>query len=104
MHAAQAALGVAAAALEAAREALHADEDELRQREPGLHRRYKFGLLVEANAQCRDPGSLVAALVRHAVAQGAEIVASTPAAFATRVSGEIVKWRKVIQDAGIKPE
>ena len=37
-------------------------------------------------------------------AQGAEIVASTPAAFATRVSGEIVKWRKVIQDAGIKPE
>ena len=36
--------------------------------------------------------------------QGAEIVASTPSAFATRVSSEIVKWRKVIQDAGIKPE
>lgn len=36
--------------------------------------------------------------------QGTEIVASSPSAFATRVSGEIVKWRKVIQDAGIKPE
>ena len=36
--------------------------------------------------------------------EGAEIVASNPAAFATRVSSEIVKWRKVIQDAGIKPE
>ncbi len=36
--------------------------------------------------------------------QGTEIVASSPAAFATRVSSEIVKWRKVIQDAGIKPE
>ena len=36
--------------------------------------------------------------------QGADIVASTPAVFAGRVSNEIVKWRKVIQDAGIKPE
>jgi hypothetical protein len=36
--------------------------------------------------------------------QGADIVASSPAIFATRVQSEIVKWRKVIQDAGIKPE
>jgi len=36
--------------------------------------------------------------------QGADIVASSPAAFTTRVNSEIVKWRKVIQDAGIKPE
>ena len=36
--------------------------------------------------------------------QGADIVASSPSAFATRVGNEIVKWRKVIQDAGIKPE
>ena len=36
--------------------------------------------------------------------QGADIVASSPAVFATRVGAEIVKWRKVIQDAGIKPE
>jgi tripartite-type tricarboxylate transporter receptor subunit TctC len=36
--------------------------------------------------------------------QGADVVASPPALFATRVQSEIVKWRKVIQDAGIKPE
>lgn len=36
--------------------------------------------------------------------QGADIVASSPAVFSTRVNAEIVKWRKVIQDAGIKPE
>jgi len=50
---------------------LELDEDELRQREPGLNRRYKFAVLVEENGQCRDPGSLVAALARHAVGQGA---------------------------------
>jgi tripartite-type tricarboxylate transporter receptor subunit TctC len=36
--------------------------------------------------------------------QGADIVASSPAVFTTRVNAEIGKWRKVIQDAGIKPE
>lgn len=36
--------------------------------------------------------------------QGADIVASSPSVFTTRVQSEIVKWRKVIQDAGIKPE
>lgn len=50
---------------------LELDEDELRQREPALDRRYKFAVLVEENGQCRDPGSLVAALARHAVGQGA---------------------------------
>src|SRR5439155_14886148 len=47
--------------------------DELRQREPTLDRRYTFGLLVEENGQCRDPGAYVAALVRHAKALGAEL-------------------------------
>jgi D-amino-acid dehydrogenase len=50
---------------------LELDEDELRQREPSLDRHYKFALLVEENGQCRDPGAYVAALIRHAVAQGA---------------------------------
>ena len=50
---------------------LELDEDELRQREPSLDRHYKFALLVEENGQCRDPGAYVAALVRHAVDQGA---------------------------------
>ncbi len=34
--------------------------------------------------------------------QGLEVVAGTPAELANRVSTEIAKWRKVIQDAGIK--
>jgi D-amino-acid dehydrogenase len=50
---------------------LELDEDELRQREPSLNRRYKFAVLVEANAQCRDPGAFVAALSRHAEGLGA---------------------------------
>jgi len=37
-------------------------------------------------------------------AQGLEIVASSPADFAVRVNSEIGKWRKVIQEAGIKLE
>jgi D-amino-acid dehydrogenase len=53
---------------------LELDEDELRQREPSLDRHYKFGILLEDNGQCRDPGAYVAALARHAVASGAEIV------------------------------
>ena len=51
---------------------LELSADELRQREPTLSRRYTFALLVEENGQCRDPGAYVAALVRHAVALGAE--------------------------------
>jgi D-amino-acid dehydrogenase len=52
---------------------LEVSADELRQREPGLHRRYTFGVLVEENGQCRDPGAYVAALVRHAIALGADV-------------------------------
>ena len=36
--------------------------------------------------------------------QGLEVVASSPAEFAARVDREIIKWRKVILDAGIKLE
>jgi D-amino-acid dehydrogenase len=49
------------------------NEDELRQLEPALDRRYRFGLLLEGNAQCTDPGALVAALVRYACRQGATV-------------------------------
>ena len=45
--------------------------EELRQREPGLDRRYTFALLVEENGQCLDPGAYVAALVQAAVSHGA---------------------------------
>src|ERR1700722_17900046 len=53
---------------------LELSADELRQREPSLDRRYTFGVLVEENGQCRDPGAYVAALVRHAQALGAELL------------------------------
>jgi D-amino-acid dehydrogenase len=53
---------------------LELDADELRQREPALDRHYTFGILVEDNGQCRDPGAYVAALARHAVSLGAAIV------------------------------
>jgi D-amino-acid dehydrogenase len=49
------------------------NEDELRQREPSLDRRYTFGLLIEANGQCVDPGAFVAAVVRHAESLGATL-------------------------------
>ena len=60
---------------------LELDEDELRQREPTLDRRYKFAVLVEENGQCRDPGTYVAALIRHAVSLGAELRRSRATGF-----------------------
>ena len=84
---------------------LELDENELRQREPSLSRRYTFGLLVEENGQCRDPGAYVAALVRHAVAQGAVLRRERAQGFriegarlqAVRTAGgEIVADRAVI--------
>jgi len=50
--------------------------DEMRQREPDLHPRYQFGVLVEEAGRCRDPGGYVAALAEHARALGAEFVAA----------------------------
>ena len=57
------------------------DADELRQREPSLARRYSFGVFVEEGGHCTDPGAYVAALVRHAVALGANIVAARATGF-----------------------
>jgi D-amino-acid dehydrogenase len=53
---------------------LELSADELRQREPDLDPRYGFGVLVEEAGRCRDPGSYVAALARHAEASGAQFV------------------------------
>ena len=44
---------------------------ELHQREPSLHERYQFGVLVGEAGHCRNPGAYVAALVAHACALGA---------------------------------
>ena len=51
--------------------------DEMRQREPELHARYQFGVVVEEAGRCRDPGGYVAALAEHARALGAEFIAAT---------------------------
>ncbi len=53
---------------------LELDADELRQREPALDRRYKFGVLVDEGGHCRNPGALVAALAATARQRGAQIV------------------------------
>ncbi len=55
--------------------------DELRQREPGLDRRYGFAALVEEGGHCRDPGAYVAALVQLAEAQGAKRVVGRATGF-----------------------
>ena len=75
---------------------LELDEDELRQRESALSRRYKFAVLVEENGQCRDPGAYVAALVRHAVALGADLRRTGATGF--RIEGG--KLRAVTTDTG----
>ncbi len=53
---------------------LELDADELRQQEPELDRRYTFGVLVQTGGNCADPGAYVAALVQHAVGQGATLL------------------------------
>jgi D-amino-acid dehydrogenase len=70
--------------------------DELRQREPTLDRRYTFGLLVEANEQCRDPGAYVAALAQHAQTLGAELRQGRAVGFHI----EDHRLRAVLTDAG----
>jgi D-amino-acid dehydrogenase len=70
--------------------------DELRQREPGLDRRYTFAVLVEEAGRCRNPGAYVAALAAHARELGAESIAARARAF--RI--EDGKLRSVLTDTG----
>jgi tripartite-type tricarboxylate transporter receptor subunit TctC len=80
---------------------------------PGFEAIVWFGLFAPAGAPpdvIRKVGEdtarvLGAPAMREMLAgQGADIVASSPADFTARVQSEIVKWRNVIRDAGIKPE
>ncbi len=57
-------------------------EEELRQHEPQLDRRYRFGVLIEEGGHCTDPGGYVAALVEHAVARGAQLHRTRATGFA----------------------
>jgi D-amino-acid dehydrogenase len=60
---------------------LELSADELRQREPDLHPRYTFGLVVEEAGHCRDPGSYIAALSELARERGATFVPSRATGF-----------------------
>jgi D-amino-acid dehydrogenase len=75
---------------------LELDEDELRQREPALDRRYRFGVLVEEGGHCRDPGAYVAALVAHARERGADLRRARATGFRIENGG----LRAVTTDAG----
>ncbi len=80
---------------------------------PGFEAIVWFGLFAPAGAPpevirkvSEDTARVLStpAMRELLASQGADVVASPPALFASRVQSEIVKWRKVIQDAGIKPE
>ena len=64
---------------------LELSDDEMRQREPDLHPRYRFGIMVEEAGRCRDPGAYVASLAGHAFANGAQLVRARATGF--RLSG-----------------
>ncbi len=55
--------------------------EELAQREPALSRDWRFGALVEAGGQVRDPAALVKAYVQAAKRLGAEHVCTHATAF-----------------------
>ncbi len=75
---------------------LELSADEMRQREPDLHPRYQFGVLVEEAGRCRDPGGYVAGLAAHARALGAEFVAAK--ATGLKLSGDTLV--SVVTDRG----
>ncbi|GGJ10372.1 NAD(P)/FAD-dependent oxidoreductase [Neoroseomonas lacus] len=72
------------------------DSNDLHQREPDLDRRYTFGVMVEEGGHCTDPGAYTAALVAHAVGQGAEL----RRAAATGFRIEAGRLKAVLTDAG----
>jgi len=63
--------------------------EAMRELEPNLSPRYQFGVLVDEAGHCRDPGRYVSALVDHAVALGAELVAGSATGF--RIEGDRLK-------------
>jgi len=83
--------------------------EQLRAREPALDPRYRFGALVESGAHCTDPGAYVAALVHHAVAQGAALLRARAIGFETaagrlqavRTNGGAIAGDRAVIAAGI---
>jgi D-amino-acid dehydrogenase len=60
---------------------LELDAEALRREEPALDHRYTFGVLLPAGGHCRNPGAYVAALMAHALAQGATLLRSRAEGF-----------------------
>jgi D-amino-acid dehydrogenase len=75
---------------------LELSAEELHQREPELHRRYTFAVLVEEAGCCRDPGAYVAALAIHARELGAAAVVAR----ATGLKIEDGRLRSVLTETG----
>src|SRR5581483_6754173 len=75
---------------------LELSADEMRQREPELHPRYTFGVLVEEAGRCRNPGRYVAALADLAIARGARRVVAKATALKLQ-NGKLVS---VVTDQG----
>jgi tripartite-type tricarboxylate transporter receptor subunit TctC len=78
---------------------------------------YEFTTWVGALVPAATPPKTVAALhelivsavrspdlARRFAEQGADIIASTPAQFAAHIKTELVRWAKVVKEAGIKAE
>ena len=65
------------------------DGEALHAREPDLEPRYRFGILVDEDGHCRNPGAYVAALVAHARKLGADLV--TGRATGLRIEGGRLK-------------
>ena len=72
------------------------DANDLHQREPDLDRRYTFGVMVDEGGHCTDPGAYTAALVAHAVGQGAELRRAAATGF--RIEGG--RLQAVLTDQG----
>jgi tripartite-type tricarboxylate transporter receptor subunit TctC len=79
---------------------------------PGYEAATWYGLLAPAGTPKAIVDRLHAEIVKilatdtrqRLAAQGFEPAGTTPAEFAGYIKSEIVKWRKVIKDAGIRPE
>jgi tripartite-type tricarboxylate transporter receptor subunit TctC len=65
----------------------------------GVPREIVVRLYKESSAVLRSP-----AISERLAKDGADVVASSPEAFAAYIQSETVKWAKVLKSAGIQPE
>jgi D-amino-acid dehydrogenase len=80
------------------------DANDLHQREPDLDRRYTFGIMVEEGGHCTDPGAYTAALVAHAVGQGAELRRAAATGFRIergRLKAVLTDQGEILADAAV---